>query len=480
MAAATKLKTTVENLPESRVRVEAEVPPAEVNRRMVEAAGRLGRDLRIPGFRRGKVPAPLIVQRVGRETVLDEAVRSSLGDWYLEAIEAAGVHPIGEPSVNIGELPEEGKPLTFTIEIGVRPEAELGDLSNLEVPRREAVVDDERVDAEIDRLRKQLSRLETVDRAAQDGDFVVLDFKGSIDDPDNPGERHYFPGGEARDQLLELGSGQFIPGFEDQLVGLKAGEEKVVEVTFPEDYGVDTLAGKPAQFEVTVHEVKERVLPELDDDFASEAGGFDTLQELRDDIAERIREAEERRTQAEFREAVLDAVVERSKVEVPDSLVEARARELWDQMIHQLGHQGISKDAYLQIAGKSEEEILAEAKPDAEKALRREAVLAAFIKAEGIEPSDGDILDALQPVAAQQGAKPEKLRKRLEKQGRLDDLIEDLAQRQALDRLVEMAKPVPAPAEDGEKAEKPKKTGAKAKKAEAKAEDAETADSGES
>jgi len=480
MAAATKLKTTVENLPESRVRVEAEVPPAEVNRRMVEAAGRLGRDLRIPGFRRGKVPAPLIVQRVGRETVLDEAVRSSLGDWYLEAIEAAGVHPIGEPSVNIGELPEEGKPLTFTIEIGVRPEAELGDLSNLEVPRREAVVDDERVDAEIDRLRKQLSRLETVDRAAQDGDFVVLDFKGSIDDPDNPGERHYFPGGEARDQLLELGSGQFIPGFEDQLVGLKAGEEKVVEVTFPEDYGVDTLAGKPAQFEVTVHEVKERVLPELDDDFASEAGGFDTLQELRDDIAERIREAEERRTQAEFREAVLDAVVERSKVEVPDSLVEARARELWDQMIHQLGHQGISKDAYLQIAGKSEEEILAEAKPDAEKALRREAVLAAFIKAEGIEPSDGDILDALQPVAAQQGVKPEKLRKRLEKQGRLDDLIEDLAQRQALDRLVEMAKPVPAPAEDGEKAEKPKKTGAKAKKAEAKAEDAETADSGES
>ena len=480
MAAATKLKTTVENLPESRVRVEAEVPPAEVNRRMVEAAGRLGRDLRIPGFRRGKVPAPLIVQRVGRETVLDEAVRSSLGDWYLEAIEAAGVHPIGEPSVNIGELPEEGKPLTFTIEIGVRPEAELGDLSNLEVPRREAVVDDERVDAEIDRLRKQLSRLETVDRAAQDGDFVVLDFKGSIDDPDNPGERHYFPGGEARDQLLELGSGQFIPGFEDQLVGLKAGEEKVVEVTFPEDYGVDTLAGKPAQFEVTVHEVKERVLPELDDDFASEAGGFDTLQELRDDIAERIREAEERRTQAEFREAVLDAVVERSKVEVPDSLVEARARELWDQMIHQLGHQGISKDAYLQIAGKSEEEILAEAKPDAEKALRREAVLAAFIKAEGIEPSDGDILDALQPVAAQQGAKPEKLRKRLEKQGRLDDLIEDLAQRQALDRLVEMAKPVPAPAEDGEKAEKPKKTGAKAKKAEAKAEDAETADSAES
>jgi trigger factor len=480
MAAATKLKTTVENLPESRVRVEAEVPPAEVNRRMVEAAGRLGRDLRIPGFRRGKVPAPLIVQRVGRETVLDEAVRSSLGDWYLEAIEAAGVHPIGEPSVNIGELPEEGKPLTFTIEIGVRPEAELGDLSNLEVPRREAVVDDERVDAEIDRLRKQLSRLETVDRAAQDGDFVVLDFKGSIDDPDNPGERHYFPGGEARDQLLELGSGQFIPGFEDQLVGLKAGEEKVVEVTFPEDYGVDTLAGKPAQFEVTVHEVKERVLPELDDDFASEAGGFDTLQELRDDIAERIREAEERRTQAEFREAVLDAVVERSKVEVPDSLVEARARELWDQMIHQLGHQGISKDAYLQIAGKSEEEILAEAKPDAEKALRREAVLAAFIKAEGIEPSDGDILDALQPVAAQQGVKPEKLRKRLEKQGRLDDLIEDLAQRQALDRLVEMAKPVPAPAEDGEKAEKPKKTGAKAKKAEAKAEDAETADSAES
>lgn len=454
MAAATKLKTTVEPLPESRVRVAAEVPPAEVQKRVAEAAGRMGRDLRMPGFRKGKVPAPVIIQRVGREAVLDEAVRSSLGRWYLDAIDEAGVHPVGEPEVDLGDLPGEGQPLTFTIEIGVRPEAQLGDISKLDVPRREPEAGEDAVNEQLEQMRQQLGRLETVERAAENGDFVVIDFKGSIEDAENPGERDYFAGGEARDHLLEIGSNQFIPGFEEQLIGAKAGDEKVVEVTFPEEYGnAEHLAGKPAQFEVTVHEVKAKQLPELDDDFATEAGGFDSLAELREDIATRLREAEERRVEADFREAVLDKVVEDATVEVPDALVEARARELWDQMLHSLSHRGLTKEAYLQISGQSEEEILDQAKPDAEKALRREAVLAAVIDAEGIEPSDGDILDALQEAAIQQDTKPEKLRKRLEQQGRLDELIEDLAQRRAVELLAERATPVPAPVEPVPEAE---------------------------
>jgi len=441
MAAVAKLKTTVEELPESRVRVEAEVPAEEVQRRVTEAAGRLGRDLRMPGFRKGKVPAPVVIQRIGRDAVLDEAVRGALGRWYVDAIDAAGIHPVGEPEVDLGDLPAPGEPLTFSIEIGVRPVATLGDISKIEVPRREPAVDDEKIDEQLDRMREQLGRLETVDRAAQSGDFVVIDFKGSTEGED--GERDYFSGGEGRDHLLEIGSGQFIPGFEEQLTAASAGDEKVVEVTFPEDYpGAPHLAGRPAQFEVTVNEVKAKQLPELDDDFATEAGGFDSLTELREDIANRMRETEERQIEAEFREASLDAVVDKATVEIPPSLVDARARELWDQMLHSLSHRGISKEAYLRMAQKSEDELLEEARPDAEQALRREAVLAAVIEAEGVEPSDGDILDALQQSAVQQGTTPEKLRKRLEQSGRLDELKEDLAQRRAVELLAERATPI--------------------------------------
>jgi trigger factor len=443
MAVATNVKTTVEELPESRVRVAAEVTPQEVQRRVNEAAGKLGRDLRMPGFRKGKVPAPVVIQRVGRDAVLDDAVRATLPRWYIEAIDEAGLKTVGEPDVELGDLPAEGQPLTFTIEIGVRPTATIGDIAKLDVTKREAEVDDAAVDEQIETLRQQLGRLETVEKVAENGDFVVIDFKGSIDGED--GERDYFSGGEGRDHLLELGSGQFIPGFEEQLVGLKAADEKVVELTFPEDYGsAPHLAGQPAQFEVTVNEIKAKQLPELDDDFATEAGGFDSIDELREDIASRMREADERKIEAEFREAALDAVVEGATVEIPDSLVEARARELWDQMLHSLSHRGITKDAYLRIAQKTEDELLAEARPDAEQALRREAVLAAVIEAESIEPSDGDILDALQDTALQQGVAPEKLRKRLEQQGRLDELKDDLAQRQAVELLAERAGGAPA------------------------------------
>ncbi|HWI72142.1 MAG TPA: trigger factor, partial [Baekduia sp.] len=351
--------------------------------------------------------------------------------------------------VELGDLPAEGQPLTFTIQIGVRPTATIGDIAKIDVEKREPEVDDAAVDEQVETLRQQLGRLETVERASADGDFVVIDFKGSIEnsDPAHPGERDYFAGGEGRDHLLELGSGQFIPGFEEQLVGLSAGGEKVVEVTFPEEYGsAPHLAGQPAQFEVTVNEVKAKQLPELDDDFATEAGGFDTVDELREDIASRMREADERKIEAEFREAALDKVVEGATVEIPESLVEARARELWDQMLHSLSHRGITKDAYLRIAQKTEDELLEEARPDAEQALRREAVLAAVIEAEDITPSDGDVLDALQDSAIQQGTTPEKLRKRLDQQGRLDELVEDLAQRAAVELLAERAGGATAPA----------------------------------
>ncbi len=436
--AADTVTATVTELPESRVRLEVEVMPQELQRRLNETAVKLGRDLRLPGFRKGKVPPPVVVRQLGREAVLDETIRGQLGRWYLDAIEVAKVHPVGDPDVNMTELPDAGQPFTFSVEIGVRPTAQLGDYKGVAAPRREAEADDDAVQAELDQLREQGARLESKSGPAAEGDFVVMDYKGYVD-----GEP--FEGGEGRDQLVELGSGRLIPGFEEQITGAEAGEERTVEVEFPEDYHATHLAGKPATFELSVKDVKAKERPALDDDFASDAAGFDTLDDLKEDIAGKLRESEAAKIEGEFREAALDAVVAGATIDVPDALVDARAKELWERMIATLGQQGIDKDTYLRIAGKSEEELLAEARPDAEQALRREAVIAAVVEAEGLAPSDGDLLDALQESAVSEQTTPEKLRDRLQKAGRLDDLSDELAQRMAVDLIAEHATATEAP-----------------------------------
>ena len=429
--AADTVTTTVTELEDSRVRVQAEVQAAEVDRRVEAAAKALGRNLRIPGFRAGKVPPKVIIQRVGREAVIDEAVRESLGRWYAAAIGSSGIVPVGDPELDLAGLPAEGEPLKFTIEIGVRPVAKLGEYKGVKVERREPEVADEAIDEEVERLRERSGRLETVEREAGDGDFVVMDYLGTLD-----GEP--FPGGEGRDQMVELGSGRLVGDFEPQLKGAKAGDERTVKITFPDDYGAEHLQGKEAEFAVSVKEIKEKQLPEIGEELAAEAG-FDSMDEMRADIRERLTEAEGANVDAEFREAVLDAVVENAEVEVPEALCEARSRELWEQMIHSLSHQGIDKDTYLRISGKDEDEVVAEGKADAEKQLRRDAVLAAIIEAEGIETSDAEILEAIEPAARQEGLAPQKVLDRLRSADRLDGIKADLAARKALDLIVESA-----------------------------------------
>ncbi|HEY2440542.1 MAG TPA: trigger factor [Solirubrobacteraceae bacterium] len=429
------LKTSVTELPESRVRVEAEVPAEEVERRVQQAARRLGGQMRIPGFRKGKVPPPVVIRRLGREAVFDEALRSALGEWYVDAIDEAGIAPVGEPDINFAEdIPGQGQPLAFSIEIGVRPQAKLGEYTGLEVGRREPAVSDEAIDQEVEGLRDRLATLDTVERPAEAGDHVVIDYLGKVD-----GEP--FAGGEGRDQLIELGSGRLIEGFEDQLRGASAGEERTVTVTFPDDYPGD-LGGKSATFDVTVKEVKAKRLPELDDDFASEASEFDTLSELREDIAGRLRHADEHAIEREFEEAVLEAATNEAEVELPEKLIHARAHELLEQTFSALARQGVSKDTYLKIAGKDEETLAHEAEPDAAAALRREAVLAAVVDAENIEPSDEELVEALRPAAERDGSDPAELVDQLRKAGRLDSLREDVASRQAVELLVREAKPI--------------------------------------
>ena len=432
---ATAVKTTVTELPESRVRVEAEVPADEVQRTLENQARRLGREMKMPGFRQGKIPPAIVIQRLGRDPILDEAVRDQLTSWYMKAIDDSGIAPVGDPQVDLPELPGEGKPLTFSFEVGVRPVAELGTYRGLEVPKRDAHVDPTAVDEELENLRERMAHLHAVDRPAEMGDFLTIDFEGTIDGTP-------FPGGEGRDQVIELGSNQLIPGFEEGLVGAVAGEERTVTATFPEEYGAKHVEGKDAQFAVTVKEVKHKHLPDLDDDFAIDSAGFDTLEELRENITQRMLELDEENVESEFRAAAIDAVVGEATVDVPDALVESRAGELVTRMLHALGHQGISKDHYLKISGKTEEELIEDAKPEADLALRREAVLAAIIEAEKLEPTEQQLLDALEGAAEREQVSRQKLLARLRQAGRAEALSKELAAEQAIDLVVTEAKPV--------------------------------------
>ena len=272
---------------------------------------------------------------------------------------------------------------------------------------------------------------------------MVIDYSGRIDGGTAGEAGGPFEGGSGRDQLVQLGSGRLIPGFEEQLVGAAAGEERTVEVTFPDDYQAEHLAGRTAKFDVKVVEVKSKRLPELDDEFAAEAGGFDTLAELRDDVSKRLRENDELAIEREFEQAVLDAAVEEAQVDVPDKLVHARAHELLDDTMSALARQGISKEAYLQIAGKDEETLAHDAEPEAAQALKREAVLAAVVEAAGIEPSDEDVRAALEPSAERADTPVDELLERLRADDRLERLRQEVASRQALELLVREAKPIP-------------------------------------
>ncbi len=430
----TAVKTTVTELPESRVRVEAEIPADEVQRTLETTARKLGGNMNLPGFRKGKIPTPVLIQRIGRRTLMDEAVREGMGQWYMRVVEEAGIAPIGDPDLHMGDLPDEGQALTFSLEVGVRPVATLGEYKGLEVARREPAADPAAIDAEIETARERLSRLEVVDRPAEEGDFVIVDFLGRLDDVP-------FEGGEGRDQVVEIGSGRFIAGFEEALAGAEAGEQRTVLTTFPAEYPKEDLAGREAEFTVDVKEVKVKQLPDLDDELAVQLG-FDTLDEARADIAERLREADAEAVQEEFREAAIDAAVAQAEIDVPQDLVKWRAQELWDRMLDSLARQRISKELYLQIAGKTEAEALKEALPEAEQALRREAVIVAIVEAEGIAPTDDELLEAIRPAAESEGITRFQLRDQMREAGRLGGLTEQLAARQAIDLVTESAVPV--------------------------------------
>ncbi|HKH65032.1 MAG TPA: trigger factor [Solirubrobacterales bacterium] len=431
------MQTTLKELPNSRVEVEAEVPAADIEKATSRAARAMAKEMRMPGFRAGKAPPSLVIQRLGFASVLQEAIRDALPEWYEQALLDTGISPIGDPSIEMVSAPEdEGEPLKFKFEVGVRPEAKLGDYKGLEVGKEEKEVPDEIVDTEVERVREGFARLETVEREAAEGDLLVIDFEGFLDG--SP-----FQGGAAEEQNVTIGSGQLIPGFEEQLVGAKAGEEREINVTFPEDYQAEHLAGEDAVFKIKVKEVREKVLPELDDDFASEASEFDTLEELRADIREKVGTALSSRADEDFQVAAIDAAVEEATVEVPEELATARATERWERMERQLAGRGMDPNQFLQMQGKTREELIEETKPDAEKELKREAVVTAIAEAEGIEVTEEEMVEALEHSAEHERTTPEKLLERLRQNGRDAMVREDLRARKAIELVADAAKPIP-------------------------------------
>jgi trigger factor len=447
------LSAAVAELPGSRVRLDVTVPAAELERRVESEARALGRRMKLPGFRRGKVPAALVVQRAGRPALVESAVRGALSEWYAQAIAASGIVPVGDPRITLGETPPQGEPFTLQVEVGVLPRASLGRYKGLEVGRREPEAPEEEIDAEVEALRDRLARLEDVERPAAPGDFVVIDFTATRDGA-------ALAGGEVRDRLVELGAGRLLPGLEEGLLGASAGEQRAIDVHYPPDHPESELAGATVPFSVTVKQVKAKQLPALDDDFAADAG-FDSLAQLREEVASHLTEADRERVEREFREAALDEAVAQADVDVPESLARARAQEMWERTLRSLERQGVSREAYLQVAGRSEEDVLAELAPTAAQALRREAVLTAVVEAEGIAPDDAELLRALGGERGGDGAQgngqgeeegaPEgesageaaELLERLRRAGRLEEAREELAARRAIDLIADAAKPIP-------------------------------------
>jgi trigger factor len=416
------VKTEVTELADSRLRLDAEVPGDEVESSVQRAAAALGRELRIPGFRKGKVPPAMVLQRVGREAVLEQAVRESLPVWYEQALIQSGARTVGDPKLELKELPDQGQPLSFSIEVAVVPEAKLGRYRELEVGRREPEVPSEAIDTEIERLREAFAQAESVERPIEPGDYAVVDFIGKVD-----GEP--FQGGEARDYMLEVGGGRLIEGFEEQLVGAQTGDRRAVEVDFPDEYEAEELQGRHAVFDVEIKDVKKKELPAVDDAFASQASEFDTIAELRADIEE------------EFRQAAVDAAVDEAGIELPDELIAARADEMWSRTEEALRRRGIDPDAYLRASGKTREEIVEETKADAAQQLRRESMLEAVADAEGIEVSDEEFLEVLGSPGDEEAA-PEKLLERLKETGRDVPIRRDLRLRKAAELIAESATPI--------------------------------------
>ncbi|HIT19850.1 MAG TPA: trigger factor [Candidatus Fimivivens faecavium] len=381
----------------------------------------------LPGFRKGKAPRALIEKTYGKGMFYDDAIKALFPGLYREAVEESGIEPVDHPDAEVTEVNDEGA--TFKVAVTVKPEAELGKYKGIEAKREIAEVTEEEVDARVRQAQEKCARVETVTgRAAKNGDLVALDFDGFLDGVS-------FEGGKGEDFPLNLGSGQFIPGFEEQVVGHEIGDEFDVNVSFPENYGVETLNGKPALFKCKLKEIKEKQLPELDDEFAKDVSEFDTLEAYKADIREKLEAENREKAEVEFENKILDAVVADMKCEVPQVMIEDRAQELVRDFEYRLRAQGLNMDDFVKYTGETVEKFKASFYPQAERQVKSRIALESVAVAEKLEVSEADISAEYERLAGLYRMEADKIQNMFPK----ENLILNLACKKALEFLKENA-----------------------------------------
>ncbi len=465
------MSVTVEKLENSMAKLKIAVPAEQLEKAIDKAYQKNKNKIQIPGFRKGKAPRKFIEQMYGKGVFYEDAANELIEEEYPKAVEECGEDVVSSPKIDVEQL-EAGKEFIFTAEVALKPPVKLGKYKGVEVEKIDIEVTDEDVDAEVDKQRNSNARtVDVTDRAVQDGDIVSLDFEGFVDGV-------AFQGGKGTDYPLTIGSGAFIPGFEEQLIGYEIGKEGEVNVTFPEDYQAEDLAGKAATFKCKVNSIRAKELPELNDEFASDVSEFETLAEYREDLKKKLTEKKEAEAKAKKEDEVVRAVLEDADMELPEAMVETQQRQIVNEFAQRLQMQGMNMDQYLQYTGNTVDKMLEQVKPQAIERIKSRLVLEAVAKEENIEVSEQDLADELERMAGQYRMELDKL-KELMSDAEIKQLKEDLAVQKAADFLVENAKEgkkaakktTKKAAADADAEEKPKKT--TAKKTTKKAADAE-------
>ena len=421
----------VEKLEKNMAKLTIEVPAEELEAAIEKAYQKNKGKIQIPGFRKGKVPRKMIEQMYGKEFFYEDAANELIPDAYEKAVEECAETIVSSPKVDVSQI-EAGKPFIFTAEVALKPEVALGKYKGVEVEKIDTAVTDEEVEADLNQQRENNSRMVTVERAVEDGDVAVIDFEGFVDGV-------AFEGGKGENYSLAIGSHSFIDNFEDQLIGRNAGEDVEVNVTFPAEYQASELAGKPALFKVSIKEVKEKQLPELDDEFASEVSDFETMAEYKEDISRKLAEKKEQDAKNAKEDAVIEAIIEDSQMEIPDAMVATQQRQMVDDFAQRLQMQGMNMDMYCQYTGQTPAAMMESVKPQALKRIQSRLVLEAVAAAEKIEASEEDFEKEIQKMAESYKMEADKVKEIMGEAGR-KQIMEDLAVSKAADFVGENAK----------------------------------------
>ena len=456
------MSVTVEKLEKSMAKLKIEVSADQLEKAIQKAYEKNKNKIQLPGFRKGKAPRKMIEQMYGKGVFYEDAANELIEEEYPKAVEECGEDVVSSPKIDVEQL-EAGKDFIFTAEVALKPPVKLGKYKGVEVEKMDIDVTDADVDAEIDKQRNTNARtVEVTDRAVQKDDIVTLDFEGFVDGV-------AFQGGKGTDYPLTIGSGSFIPGFEDQLIGFEIGKEGDVNVTFPKDYQAEDLAGKDATFKCTIKAIKAKELPELNDEFASDVSDFDTLAEYKEDVKNKLVEKKTGEEKAKREDAVVRAVVEDSEMELPEAMVETQSRQIVNDFAQRLQMQGMNMDQYLQYTGNTVDKMLEQVKPQAIERIKSRLVLEAVAAKEKIEVTEEDFEKELEKMATQYRMELDKL-KELMSDAEKKMMKSDLAVQKAADFLVEnvkesakkATKKAAAKKDDAAKEEKPaKKTAAK-------------------